>query len=75
VTDKALYTLMNTIPLAGQFERLVPSTESYQTRPISQRLLQYTGVPARPITEKMKQQELERRLYEISKARKGQAND
>lgn len=75
VTDKALYTLMNTIPLAGQFERLVPSTESYQSRPLSQRLLQYTGVPARPITEKMKQQELERRLYEISKARKGQAND
>ena len=75
VTDKALYTLMNTVPLAGQFERLVPSTETYQSRPISQRLLQYGGIPARPITEKMKQQELERRLYEISKMRRSQASE
>lgn len=75
VTDKAFYTLMNTIPLAGQFERLIPSTETYQARPISQRLLQYGGIPARPITEKMKQQELERRLYEISKMRRSQASD
>ena len=75
VTDKALYSLMNTIPLAGQFERLIPSTESYQSRPVSQRLLQYGGVPVRPITESMKQQELERRLYEISKLRRSQASD
>jgi hypothetical protein len=75
VTVKALYSLMNTIPLAGQFERLIPSTESYQSRPVSQRLLQYGGIPVRPITESMKQQELERRLYEISKLRRSQASD
>jgi hypothetical protein len=75
VTDKALYALMNTIPLAGQFERLVPSTETYQSRPISQRLLQYGGIPTRPITENMKQQELERRLFEISRTRREQRND
>lgn len=67
VSDKALYTLMNTVPFAGQFERLVPSTESYQARSVGQRLGQYFGSPVRPYTEKMRRQELERRLYEILK--------
>jgi hypothetical protein len=71
VTDKALYTLMNTVPLAGQFERLVPSTEAYRGRGGYNRLAGYFGVPVRELTEQMKMQELERRLYEISRQQRG----
>jgi hypothetical protein len=72
VTDKAMYSLMNYIPIAGQFERLVPSTETYQSRPGSTRLAQYFGVPVREMTDQMKQQELQRRLYEINALRRQQ---
>jgi len=72
VTDKALYTLTNTVPLLGQFERLVPSTETGKKRGMYNRLAGYTGIPVRELTDAMKMQELERRLYEISKQRKAQ---
>lgn len=72
ITDKALYTLTNTVPLLGQFERLVPSTETGKKRGMYNRLAGYTGIPVRELTEQMKMQELERRLYEISKQRKAQ---
>lgn len=72
VTDKAFYSLMNTVPLAGQFERLVPSTESYKGRGGYNRLAGYTGLPVRQLTDQMKMQELERRLYEISQQQRGQ---
>ena len=71
VTDKALYSLMNTVPLAGQFERLVPSTEAYKGRGGYNRLAGYFGLPVRELTEQMKMQELERRLYEISQQQRG----
>jgi hypothetical protein len=58
--------------LAGQFERLVPSTEAYKGRGAYNRFAGYTGLPVRQLTEEMKMQELERRLYEISQQQRGQ---
>ena len=71
VSDRALYALMNAVPLAGQFERLVPSTESYKGRGTYNRVAGYFGVPVRELTEQMKMQELQRRLFEISQQQRG----
>jgi hypothetical protein len=70
VTDKGMYTLMNAVPTLGQVERLVPSTETYSKRGATNRLAAWLGIPVRQFEDYMKQQELERRLYEINKARR-----
>jgi len=70
ITDKGMYSVMNAVPTFGQVERLVPSTEAYSKRGVVNRLAAYFGVPVRQFEDYLKQQELERRLYEISRARR-----
>lgn len=63
-SDKVNYTLMSLLPMLGQAERVMPSTDPYQDRVLASRL-SYAGLPFRQVTDDMVEAETERRRRAI----------